>query len=829
MKKTLKGSLFLILLSIGISAMGQATFQTKASGTYTAVATWTITAGSDGDGNNWPDANDDVIILNTYTVTYSTAQSVKNLTINTGGKLSSTGSPTLSIFGTSIVNNGELSGSGHLAFKTTATAISGPGTFSTSGNWGFEKTTTIASDVVATNIANINLTTNGTYTVTNNGSLTTSGFLSIGLASNSGVRTWINASNSNLSVARMSVPSGKGILIASATGNTITYTYGTSSINIANPASSTYYNLSVTNGNTKALTVNTIVTGNLSIGSNTTLNANNHDINIGGDIITASGSDITNNTGLLTFNGAAGAQVISGSIANISCNDVLINNSAGVTTSCPFTINGTITASSGTFTTGTTPIYIPSALGSTGRIGDCTGGNISGSKWFMERYIEAADSGWQDISCPINGANISSWDSTLYMSLSPSCPDGISLLDDGSQFYSFAYWNVAGTGAWSNVIDCSEALSQARGYEMWLATDLISFDPTTIRTIGTPNVGTINTTIGDAAGEFALVGNPYMSPILWGSVLTDNSNVQDYFQVYDDILHTYAIWDESDGDLTSTGKLNGSNGVIPAYQGFWIENANTTSTFTFKESHKTTSALELYKKQNLNKNIIRLKIYSKAMPNAHESIIKFNENATPYYDAYGDASFLPSRDKKSPSITPLTPDDRRLVVSSYPMHEEILNIPIAVTTGAKGDYLIDFKNINSVTAYSCMVLEDVSAKKLIPLNSDFTYSFTSDDINGSKKDFILHCYNNSSSCRTTTTSPLEPIVIVNENGVNAYFNFEQSTPTSIQVYNVVGQNMLNISKEIYHDVLPMELKKSNSVYFIQITTADNTYTKKIIY
>jgi len=942
MRKILQNSMCLFASLISISAMGQATFQTIASGSWSTVGTWTITAGSDGDGNNLPDSNDDVTITNTYSVTYTAANvACKNLTIDAGGKLSSTSSArTVTVHGTTFSNAGTLSGSGNISFASPANGtvdISGAGSFTNTGSCSFTKGGSIAANVTMSSLLSMSLASS-TYTITNNGSITIpNGTLS------QGANQWTNASNSTLSVKNNIT--GTGVLKADASGNTVIYT--SSSSTIKNPNGNTYYNLSLPSsaGSIKQLQSNTIVLGNLSIGAAVTLNANNHDLTVGGSITTSGSppgiSGLDNST--LTLDGTSGTQTISGTISNITCNHLTINNtgsgvsfqnaldlngnltltagtftttssclfsggssqnisgggslttagtftinnssgvtststvdikgdltlesgvftnngtlnfngssaqtingtsgtitcgsggtiaisnSSGVTTSRPFTIDGTISATTGTFATGSTPIYLTSVAGTTGRIGDCTGGSLSGTNWFMERYIEAADSGWQDISCPINGANISSWDSTLYMSLSLSCPDGVSYLDDGSQFYSFAYWNVAGTGAWSNVIDCSEALSQARGYEMWLATDLISFDATTIRTIGTPNVGTINTTVGDAAGEFALVGNPYMSPLLWSAVLADNSNVQDYFQVYDDVNHTYALWDDSDG--SGTGKLSTCNGEIPAYQGFWVENANTTSTFTFNESHKTSSTFELAKHQKLksNTNLIRMKIYSKAMPNAHESIIKFNSNSTPYYDISGDASFLPSRDKKSPSITPLTPDDRRLVVSSYPMHEEILNIPIAVTTGVKGDYLIDFKNINSVTAYSCLVLEDVSAKKLIPLNSDFTYSFTSDDINGSKKDFILHCYNNSSSCRTTTTSPLEPIVIVNENGVNAYFNFEQSTPTSIQVYNVVGQNMLNISKEIYHDVLPMELKKSNSVYFIQITTADNTYTKKIIY
>jgi hypothetical protein len=746
--------------------------------------------------------------------TSGTLTTAGTFTVNNSSGVSC--SRTLNVKGGLTLQSGALSCSAAINFNgTSAQTING-----SSGSLTTNAAFTLNNSLGLSSSRTINVKSSLTLqsgTFTSNGALNFTGTVAQTITGTTGILTTpgtltINNSAGVTSSRTMNIQGGLALTAGTLTGNAAINFNGTSAQTI--------------NGTSGVLTANSTVTVNNSSGV-----TSSRTINIKTGLTLTSGIFTNNST--LNFNGTV-AQTISGTSGTVTCGSgatISISNAAGVTTSRSFTIDGTLAATSGTFNTGTTAMYVTSVAGNTGRIGNCTGGSISGSKWFMNRYIAAGDSGWQDISSPINGANISSWDSTLYLSMSPSCPDG--LLGDGT-YQSVYYYDPVTTNSFVTVTNCTEPLTQARGFEIWLATTTTTFVPTTIRTIGVPTVGTINTTVGNTVGEYALVGNPYMSPIQWSSVIATNTNVQDYYYVFDETLHTYAIWDNSNN--AGTGKLATGGSAIPAYQGFWVENANTTSSFTFNESHKTTSSAELRSPGTPNDNLIRLRVYSKNKPNAHESIITFREGATAYYDEKGDASFLPSRDKYSPAITPITPDHRRLTIGSYPTHESILHIPIHVTTGVSGNYFIDLKNIGNLRAYSCLMLEDVSGKKMIHLSTDYTYAFNAND-NGENK-FILHCYKSSPACMASSVPMADnqeslsrqPLVLVNENGVNLYCNFELPTAATIEVYNMVGQIILRTNKELYSEMIPLTIRQSNSVYSIKIITqSGTTYTKKVFY
>ncbi|MBI4931342.1 MAG: T9SS type A sorting domain-containing protein [Bacteroidetes bacterium] len=875
----LSGILTACINFLFICSYSQGTFQSIATGSYTTAATWTLTAGADANGV--PDADDDITILSGHTVTApaNSTQQCKNITINLGGQLTRAG--TFVINGTTFSNSGTFASSGaqSLYFRTYAPkTISGAGSYGASGGWQIESNTTISANVTISKTDAITVV--NTVTVTNNGKVTLSNN-TLSVVGPSG--KWINAAGSTLSIRN--TLSGSGTVDATASTNTVTMTTtaGTCTVTSTDgkrPLGGRFNTLVLSGGAPKKLGSNLDVDGNLTC-STGGLNVNGLNMTIGGNW--TQNSTVSSNTATCTFDGSSGAQTISGTVANISFANLTINNASGVscsrpitvsgtntltsgvftesstltyngaapqsitggtgsitcpsgasitmsnasgvTTTQPMTIAGTINVTAGTFATGASKINVTSVAGTTGRIGDCTGGNITGTKWFLERYIASSDTGWQDISSPINGADISSWDSTLYMSLAAGCPDGLS-----GGWNSVYYWDVTGAGSWATVTSCSEPLTVGRGFEMWLASTTTTFVPTgTTRTIGTPNVGSKIITIGDAAAETALLGNPYMSPVSWTTMYGDNANVQNWFQVYDEVSGTYSIWNGSSG--TGTGKLAASAGVIPAYQGFWVENLTATSTFTFNENRKVASALELVKQQHMPEvNILRMKIHSDFMPNAHESMICFMDGASEYHDGFGDVTFLPSREKKSPSLTPMSADNHKLTVSAFPLDKQSQDITIIANVSVPGDYMIDFKNVNLISAYPCLSLQEIGMNTVIPLKGDYTYHFTSHGDADSERKFILHCKKTTSGCYDDAKKASPDFRISpNDAGVNISFYFDKLTKANISAYNLLGQTLFNSNEIVSQNDITLPLAKTNSVYFIKIITEEGTITRKIIY
>lgn len=525
----------------------------------------------------------------------------------------------------------------------------------------------------------------------------------------------------------------------------------------------------------------------------------------------------------LDFNGTS-AQVITGGSGDIYCmatGHVMTTNSTSVTTSRPITIDGgTISVLAGTLATGSVKINLLSYAGVSGRIGDCTGGTITGNQWFIERYIPSSDTGWQDISCPINGANISSWDSSLYMSLSSSCPDGMA-----QSWQSVYYWDASAQD-WVAVSSCSEPLSSGRGFEIWLATTTTSFTEDTIRTIGTPKFGPVSVSIGSANGEVALVGNPYASPIDWTYLATNNSNVKNYFSIFDETTHNYESWDCTGGPCAPTGgKLAGSE--IPAYQGFWVENLTGTSTFNFAESDKVATTTEILKAvKPAEIDIIRMRLYSDDRPHQHNSMIRFVDGYSESYDQTGDIRYRKSRDASAPSLTLQTSDNQLLSVGYYPVSASELHIPIQASVAVPGSYHIDFRNINLVKSYDCLILEDEQTGQRISLDGNFTYNFTAKKEKDFIKHFILRCYKHVSDCGIQNhNSTLK--ILPYETGVK--IASDHTGAASATLLNILGQPLQKIQLADGQTEFYFDIHSGHGIYFISITTEEGISTRKFVY
>lgn len=275
-----------VFFSLGAQA---ASCTSKATGSWSSAATWTCTG---TPVVTIPGAADTVIIASPNVVTLAGSVPVTNVTVNTGGTLADAGF-TLSITG-NLTNNGTISsnGSGKMDVSGAASVISGNGTFNgsrlyTSGTaptiaagaaLNFAGTSRIyagrnaAGTTVAASILTINGTINSTIPtattaflrlyanstvigttgsinaavsaitfnvatakVTNNGTVSLNK-----ITQNATSNGWTQGVNSKLTVTAVSTV---GVLTASNTGNTVTYTSPATPIA---PAGNTYFNLAGT-------------------------------------------------------------------------------------------------------------------------------------------------------------------------------------------------------------------------------------------------------------------------------------------------------------------------------------------------------------------------------------------------------------------------------------------------------------------------------------------------------------------------------------------------------------------------------------------------------
>lgn len=274
-----------MLLSMGVQAA--ATCTSKATGSWASATTWVCTG---TPVVTIPGASDTAIIASPNVVTLAGSIPVMNVTVNTGGTLAAANF-ILSISG-NLSNNGTISGTGSMNVTGAASVISGTGAYSGSRLYTSGTAQSIAAGAVlnfsgasrmyvgrnaagatvAASILTINGTINSTVPtattaflrlysnstvigssgvinaavsaitfntatakVTNNGSVSVNK-----ITQNKATNGWTQGVNSNLT---MTATSTVGVLTASNTGNTVTYTAPATPIT---PSGNTYFNLAGT-------------------------------------------------------------------------------------------------------------------------------------------------------------------------------------------------------------------------------------------------------------------------------------------------------------------------------------------------------------------------------------------------------------------------------------------------------------------------------------------------------------------------------------------------------------------------------------------------------
>ncbi|MFN5167994.1 MAG: T9SS type A sorting domain-containing protein [Cyclobacteriaceae bacterium] len=246
------------------AAQGQATFQSRASGNWTDPApagTWTIIAGTDGDGV--PDADDQVEIVSTHVVSVNVNSACANLTLSGTGILSINNPRTLAAGGNFTMNGNTTVQGGANSVLTVGGNFSVPA--GQSASW---------QDVSVTINGTTNIQGYFAFTVSDVGDKTFNGTITV-----VGGGTWDNVIGEdpilNCSVinnGNWPSPSGPGNAVYTVSASNVSYTYsGNNPIEMTELNLNSGTNVTVTNLGILVLSRNG-VTNALNIGAGRTFN-----------------------------------------------------------------------------------------------------------------------------------------------------------------------------------------------------------------------------------------------------------------------------------------------------------------------------------------------------------------------------------------------------------------------------------------------------------------------------------------------------------------------------------------------------------------------------
>ncbi|MGL4598178.1 MAG: T9SS type A sorting domain-containing protein [Bacteroidia bacterium] len=863
-----------------------ATFTSLSTGSFHNSGTWNV-VGIDADGI--PDSDDDVIISAGHTVTQATTGVMRSMLINASGVFANANFPVY-VHG-NFTHNGNMTGLGGIYFQAVGT-MSGTLPISAGGNWIFYVNYTIAPGVVVnknnyiTIAANRTLTNNGNITLWG-GSITMYAGSVFVNAANASMRVANNVSTAG-TIDASAVPNTFTYYLNTYNNIKATNaTYYNLNINAASTHNKYISNPLTVLGN---LTINTgaVLNGNgndIFVGGNWTNNANTNIQNVptvefnGSDLQVISrtgGSEIFNNVNLSNFNdtirlmrdviangtttinfcvldpngfvyrqrgaqwnGQGGNTTITGNVSFegtvaqtmggtifTDWGNVEVNNANGVTNGAFNRCHGTLTLTLGNFSSASQEFTFLSSAAETGRLGTITGGSLSGTAFVCQRFISAAPPNtttpyWSYFSSPVISATLTDWDNEMYMS-------GVGGADGNACCPIFFSVRTMSGSVTTNVTSVSTTLAQGIGYQTWLADDMTMFNGLSIDTRGRPTTGPVTST---CPAGFTLIGNPYMSQVLFSNL--NRSNVNNFFYILDESISNYAFWDG--GSNTGTGKLSGSGGVINSTQGFLVE-ATGSGSVTFDETDKTSNTTTFVRMPASN-NVVNVRLSRlDGQPFGAENIIAFSDQSTDDRDGF-DLPAIQSPSEFAPYMRTLSADDQALFYNGRNQLAESQSVPLLVTPNTVGQFKLNFGGLNLFAAYSCVYLEDLENGTFVNLKQHPDYVFEVSDSQAEKRfvvhfDQLIRLADGSSACpfeqRLGSTNEADaPKIYALSPNVVIEFNYTDLTEVQVALVDLLGREVYVSTMNVSSERIQLPMPEVEGVYIVRIQQGDKIHSQKV--
>jgi hypothetical protein len=684
----------------------------------------------------------------------------------------------------------------------------------------------------------------GTGTVTFSGAATAlSGLTTFKNISVSGVVTLSSATttvNGNI-VNIGTINSGAGLVVFA--GTTAITGAGTTSFNdltisgaLTAPSGTMNVSGDFTNNGTFIHNNGSVVFNGTTLFAGTTPSFNNVSIsgtltapatfNIAGNL--SNSGTFNNNSGTIVMNGTVGVQNMTGTF---SVNNMNVSNANGVNNNGTINLSGALTlVSSGKFDadgSSDTGFLIVKSTGvaSGGRIAALPDITKFTGKITVERFIDGNKTYyWRMLSMPITDGTAATWKANFPVtgSFSDASPNGVNNVDDRTA-PSIYYYDVAGqaltpvTGATTG----GTLLTNTRGYYVYpyFTNDF------TASVRGNPAKGDVTSTLSATNGSYAIVGNPYASPIDWDNV-TLGSTIDDYMSLMN--ANQVLSWYQQSTGMTLNPPTAQWTGEVAIGQSFWIQSRGATS-FTFKETHKAATANNNYYflREKQTDNYFKITLSSKSQ--SDQAAIRFADGATIGEDPSFDAGkikngMIPGQKvAKYLNLSTTNEGGRQLAINAVPPITCNTSIKLNVDDVLPGTHTLSFTELERMKLGYTIVLVDKYSKSEQFVTSDFVYQFdvSTDSASFGVDRFELRFLVKGSAYLSSVVAPATSITNECLPGILPV-KVKAISRVSYQLF--VGENPVSEAKSLKSDgIIEFEISKDKlalgeNIFAIQATT-----------
>lgn len=344
---------------------------------------------------------------------------------------------------------------------------------------------------------------------------------------------------------------------------------------------------------------------------------------------------------------------------------------------------------------------------------------------------------------------------------------------------------------------------------------------------GKLNTGTITIPLtwqGASNKGYNLIGNPYPSHLTWNKAFTDANVAKIEPSIW---YRTNSGGSNSSGwsfktynAFTGVGVPEGTTGIIPPMQAFWVLAKVDGQSIQFTNSmrsHQTSNPLKAPAAQKSENKIMRLQVSNGTA--SDETVLLFNANAMDSYDIYDSPKML-NNDSNVPDIFTVI-DTKKIVINGMSEVKYNVEIPIGFSTATANDFSISTSEFSNFESGTRIILKDkLRPNDEIDITDGQVYNFSSPAITPATDRFSLQFRAPGVASGLDNSNKLNTQVFVNAANQITIITPEKC---NYAIYNAIG--MLIENGQTTAKLQTVKSKLQTGMYVVKV---NNQSTRVII-
>ncbi|MCC2545562.1 FG-GAP-like repeat-containing protein [Hymenobacter sp. BT175] len=527
-------------------------------------------------------------------------------------------------------------------------------------------------------------------------------------------------------------------------------------------------------------------------------------------------------------------------------------NSSPVTLSNPTSVSQlVIMGGSGNLNLNGNALTLLSSAAGTALVVNSGSGQVVGSTAVMQRFIDGSSNpagiGYRHFSSPTTGSTVADLATTGF---TPSVNDGYNTSLTPLAFtpfpnvflYNQSRLSNSATGisvfdkGWQSPASTADPLTPGRGYSVHIANGaLVDFQGTFTQTAITLAGITRSNPIPSAGAAdktgWNLMGNPYPSPLDWGTV-TDAARTNVNAAVY-----VYKSTSQYGGVYTSFVNGTGAGtGLIAAGQGFFVRasTAGASGSIALTNANRVTtySATPTFQRAASTRPQVQLTLSNGAADLTDDVYLYAEAGATAAFDGNYDAYKLPN--STGLNVAAVSSTDETLSVQGLaPLTGTDVVVPLQVTVPGSGSYTLRAAQLANLPAGTFAYLRDAFTGAVVDLARQPVYTFTASATSLASRFSVLLT---ASRVMAVAPSALSQQVLLYPNPARQAVSIElpvalRQQATSLTLTNTLGQRVRSFT-------LPADGRAEGrtislagvapGLYLLNLTTLQGVVVKQLV-